>query len=251
MSDEGGNDSPAFRLRPRQAAPKSYYTVRLEFSGNPASFIRDRSKGNKRKSGGSAVKNANNIKKACNSNIIKIKEERKYDEKRLQMRRETKRSITTDTPLSPFLEQIHISELQPNSTYEHNYISLDILKVVQSNEAPLLTCLCQARSDPGDSDDASMNSTYQIYVTLYDEYSDVSKVRPGKSISIAKFRTSSKLEIEDEHDSPSNKLLPFSVIIKYVPVQGEGSKNDRDPLIPFVSVTDMIESHEQCYKQLN
>lgn len=234
MADEG-NDSPAFRLRPRQAAPKSYYTVRLEFSGNPAAFIRDRPRGAKRKSNSS-----NNLKRSCNSAVAKLREERKHDEKRLRLRREIAQSITTNLPISPFLEQIYINQLQPNTTYEHNYIALNVLRVQQSNEIPLLTCFCQAPQESDTSSDSKV-SNLDVNVLLYDEYSNASQVSPGKSISIAKFKTGPKLEAPDNVNLTSKNLLPFNVIVKYVPTGEGSSKTAKDPLIPFLSITNMIE----------
>jgi len=184
MSEEQ-NDSPAFRLRPRRAAPKSYYTVRLEYSANPAAFIRERPRSSAKrkvftqKTGSNSTRTGSNHGNA-RSTIIS-KEDRDREDRRLLLHRNIKESITTDTIISPFMQRLRLEDLEPDSVYEHNYITLRIMAIEQSHPGKLLVCRCQSE------DDSPIN--YSANVRLYNEYADTSLVKPQKIISIAKFRT--------------------------------------------------------------
>lgn len=168
--NEEQNDSPAFRLRPRQAAPKSYFAVRLDFSGSPRSFARPRT--SKRKTSTSNNPNStnsntrystnnnnynqysteeaannsssNNHKRYCQqtssqqqqhlANQLQREQEetKRKEDKRLALRREVPKCIAINTPISPFLERLHLDDLEENQIYEHNYISLKILKIIRN-----------------------------------------------------------------------------------------------------------------------
>lgn len=343
MSEEQ-NDSPAFRLRPRRAAPKSYYAVRLEYSANPAAFIRERPRNiTKRrvfaqKSGSNSTRTALNQSYGSatpSKSTVISKEEREREERRMLLHRNASQSITTDTLISPFMQRLRLDELKPDSVYEHNYITLRIKQVqLPDADCRLLCCTCSSvdHSLPGK----------RVKVKLYNDYADISKVKEGKIISIAKFKTGpiiGSISHDDDHeineptsssqadpaatashdndsttttikpipsaqmygsgnapttnnkssessatsgktstsikvehgnqrstlkrssnDSDDNnhpltsslnvgheiKTLPFNVI-----VESSGTSNNRSLLIPFVSITDMIEQPTEPYVEMS
>ena len=128
---EETNDSPAFRLRPR-AEPKSYYTIRLEYSANPAAFTRERPRSAKRRSVSSSHRTSYSRSKnhgssgsngrysststAAQRNLLNdrfpsrqaseqaphapTKEELEREERRKQLQREIAQSITKDLFIS-------------------------------------------------------------------------------------------------------------------------------------------------------
>lgn len=188
---EEQNDSPAFRLRPRQAAPKSYFAVRLDFSGSPRSFARSRtskrkgsSSNNQNSTNSGGGRNSNNNSKLASNNYnsnatvtsnnsnnsnkrycqqtssqyhqqqlqaIQLQREqeeiRRREDKRLALRREAAKSIAIDTPISPFLERLHLDDLTENQIYEHYYISLRILKVIRYNNHNNISLTKHERSE--------------------------------------------------------------------------------------------------------
>lgn len=241
MSEEQ-NDSPAFRLRPRRSAPKSYYAVRLEYSANPAAFIRERPRTSSKRKVFSQKPQASNQTRvnqtgqSCSQLASLTKEEQDRDERRRLLRRNIADSITTGTLVSPFLQRLDLGELEPSSTYEHNYVTLMIKQVnavslIQPNTGKVLSCLCQ---------DVDTNLTDKpgksVKVEMYDEYADSSLVRSGKMISIAKFSTSpvrrdgdiqsfvntdtttsttTAAADDDDLKPTTNPTLPFTVIVRF------------------------------------
>lgn len=157
---------------------------------------------------------------------------------RKALHRDSSQSITTNTIMSPFVQRIQLTELKPDSAYEHNYILLRIEKVEQSQSGGrLLTCICQS------TEDSTATSDQSISVQLYGEYANTSLVKPGKIISIAKFRTGPAVDtgggdgtvkMEEGGDEARVGGLDFSIIVA-------SPSLSRRPLIPFVSITDMIE----------
>lgn len=203
MTDEQ-NDSPAFRLRPRRSAPKSYYAVRLEYSANPAAFIRERPRPKRKaftqKSGSNSTHLSGKVTASGHSkpNVI-TREEREQEEKRLLLHRDISESITTNIMISPFMQRLQIDELEPDSIYEHNYITLKIEEVEQSHNRRLLSCSCVGVENH--------DTVYAITVKLHNEYADTDIVKEGKILSITKFRTSSLHSSYDEQGgSESNRL---------------------------------------------
>lgn len=203
MSEEQ-NDSPAFRLRPRRAAPKSYYTVRLEYSANPAAFIRERPRTSSklrvfsRKTGSTNATTGSGLNQgpAQLKPAAPSKEEQEREERRMMLHRDSASSITTDTMISPFMQRLHLDELEPDSVYEHNYITLKIKQVEQSSNGRLLICLCQSIDSPNK----------RINVRLYNEYADTSLVKPEKIMSIAKFRTGPVIDNEPNAPKDNNNI---------------------------------------------
>lgn len=222
MSEEQ-NDSPAFRLRPRRAAPKSYYTVRLEYSANPAAFIRERPRSSTKRRVFKQKSGSNTTKGALNHPTVISKEEREREEKRISLLRDTSQSITTDTPLSPFMQRLQMNELEPDSVYEHNYITLRIKEVeLPDANSRLLICACNTVDQ--------FPSEYSIKVELYSDYADTSLIKKGKIINVAKFKTGPLIKSvgrEDDHI----ETLPYNVIVK-----------SEERFIPFVSITDVPDS---------
>lgn len=153
---EKQNDSPAFRLRPR-AEPKSYYTIRLEYSANPAAFTRERPRSsltkrrdtskrssysrsklpraNGNKTGGQQYDGHHNAGLSAGGGEpvkqvnVMTKEDIEREERRKQLQRELSHSITTDKMISPFLQRLELDELKPSSIYEQNYITLRVNRV--------------------------------------------------------------------------------------------------------------------------
>lgn len=212
MSEEQ-NDSPAFRLRPRRAAPKSYYAVRLEYSANPAAFIRERPRNiTKRrvfaqKSGSNSTKTALNQSYGSatpSKSTVISKEEREREERRMLLHRDASQSITTDTLISPFMQRLRLDELKPDSVYEHNYITLRIKQVqLPDADCRLLCCTCS-------SVDHSLPE-HRVKVRLHNDYADISKVKEGKIISIAKFKTGPLIgSISHDDDNEIIKLTSSS-----------------------------------------
>lgn len=280
MSEEQ-NDSPAFRLRPRRSAPKSYYAVRLEYSANPAAFIRERPRPKRKaftqKTGSNSTHPAGKVATTASARPnVMSKEEREREEKRLLLHRDISESITTNTMISPFIQRLAISELEPDSLYEHNYITLRILEVEQSQNRRLISCHCTEV-------DANSNTAHAVVVKLHNEYANVDILKEGKILSITKFRTSpqgassedeSCLESTDEH----RITLPFNVIVRYDELVERSTSNsnkgallstsptttaigrstspsggasvNRRPVIPFISVSDMIEQPEEPFVEL-
>lgn len=293
MSEEQ-NDSPAFRLRPRRAAPKSYYTVRLEYSANPAAFIRERPRTSTKRKVFTQKSGSNSTKAAYNQSsgdialklAIKVsKEEREREQRRISLRRSISESITSNMMISPFMQRLQLDELEPNTIYEHNYITLKIIGVEKFASDRLLYCYC------------CDNATEQlgVIVSLYGLYAECPLVKPGKLISIAKFKTSLKQDgeykIQGEDDSPTIPVLPFHVIVRcdeladersnsysgrgspssaataaaaaarlaVVEASGSSSKpnsegvkqttNDHN-MIPFISITDMIEEPVEPFVEM-
>lgn len=204
MSEEQ-NDSPAFRLRPRRAAPKSYYTVRLEYSANPAAFVRERPRNLAKRRVFSQKTGSNSTKLGLNQHIaagatlkpqVITKEEREREERRLLLHREISQSITTNTLMSPFIQRVQLDELQCDSVYEHNYITLKIKEVKKSTTGQLLLCL-------GQSADTEC-SNHCVNVRLHNEYADADLVKPGKILSIGKFRTGPTIATVELDDEDSN-----------------------------------------------
>lgn len=192
MSEEQ-NDSPAFRLRPRRAAPKSYYTVRLEYSANPAAFIRERPRSNNKRKVFTQKSGSNSTKTPSFQNIgdtnlllnVVSKEEKEREARRVLLRRDIRESITTNTKISPFMQRIDLDELKADSDYEHNYITLRLkscFEKVDQDDSQILYCLAHGID----------KSSIQQHVTikLYNEYADSRLIQRGKMISIGKFRTS-------------------------------------------------------------
>lgn len=190
---EDQNDSPAFRLRPRRGAPKSYYTVRLEYSANPAAFVRERPRdlAKKRifsqKTGSSSTKSGSNQRVASGAPqanekpTVVTKEELEQEERRLLQYRQIGNSITTNTMISPFMQRLQLDELDCNAVYEHNYITLKIIEVKEYYKGQLL--LCYAKNAD------SICPDHYVNVRLHNEYANSELVKPGKILSIAKFRT--------------------------------------------------------------
>lgn len=220
MSEEQ-NDSPAFRLRPRQAAPKSYYTVRLEYSANPAAFIRERPRGGtKRRILSSKSNSSKHLATSAGTQFDKTqqsshygsnypntsrpavltKEEREREERRLMLHRSIEQSITTNTAVSPFMQRLRLDELEPGITYEHNYLMMRIKSIRPNSDSKLMTCRCEST----DETDAVSHVTLQ----LWDEYARPDLIKPGKIINIAKFRTSLDADGDEysESDSECNKI---------------------------------------------
>lgn len=308
MSEEQ-NDSPAFRLRPRRAAPKSYYTVRLEYSANPAAFIRERPRSSTKRRVFTQKSGSNSTKAALNQtygspskSTVVSKEDREREERRISLHRDTSQSITTNTLISPFMQRLQLDELEPDSIYEHNYITLRIkdLEIPDANSR-LLCCTCN-------SVDQSLGSEHSVKVELYSDYADISLVKRGKIINIAKFKTGPLIESvsQDDNDktdissnsqadsttttiatsssisttistatgstraSHDNGLLPTKSIpsaqmygsgdsstttavsheIKTLPFNVIVKPDDRRLLIPFVSITDMIEKPTEPYVEM-
>lgn len=247
MSEES-NDSPAFRLRPRRSAPKSYYAVRLEYSANPAAFIRERPRTSSKRKVFSQKPPATNQTRvnqtgqSC-SKLASTKEEQERDERRNSLRRSITDSITTGTLVSPFLQRFGLDKLEPNKLYEYEYVTLLIKQVNESiscsqPERRMLTCLCQ----DVDIHDAERLGKL-INVELYDEYADSTLVKPGKMISIAKFRS---LAINPSADIETTATtLPFTVI-----VSKSESPDRKHPVVPFISITEMIERPIDPYVEM-
>lgn len=279
MSEEQ-NDSPAFRLRPRRSAPKSYYAVRLEYSANPAAFIRERPRPKRKaftqKTGSNSTHPAGKVATtgSAKPNVMS-KEEREREERRLLLHRDISESITTNTMISPFIQRLTIDELEPDSLYEHNYITLRIKKVEQSHNRRLISCDCIEI-------DGETNATHAVSVKLHNEYADVDILKEGKILSITKFRTGPHMATIDDESSlvRGNEhmiTLPFTVIVKYDELVERSTSNsnkgaisaatttttaiarsaspsgasvNRRPVIPFISVSDMIEQPEEPFVEM-
>lgn len=201
MSDEQQqNDSPAFRLRPRRAAPKSYYEVRVEYSANPSAFIRERTTTNSKrkvftsKTGSQRVSTIKNNSNNGQLQTIVSKEEKELEAKRMLLQREISESITDNRLISPFMQRLCLDELRPDSVYEHNYITLRIKRIGRSTNGHLAHCLCESTDDVDDDDnnnqDPPVNKYKTVSVRLYNEYAETPLLKPEKLISIAKFKTS-------------------------------------------------------------
>lgn len=273
MSEEQ-NDSPAFRLRPRRAEPKSYYTVRLEYSANPAAFTREKPRSNTKRKALSQKTSASYSKTKSGKiahydyagggqlaattmtlatppkPIVISKEELEQEERRKRLQREIAESITTDVMISPFIQRLELDELKADSVYDQNYITLKIKNVErykQSNERHLV-CKCCGTHD-------SMTKLY-LNVHLFDEYASDSLVKAEKMINVAKFRTSGPTLVSDNNNDggdrgggdPGINWIGFDVIVKY---DGKEPKAGHRPLIPFVSITDMIEKPTEPFVEMS
>lgn len=295
---EKPNDSPAFRLRPR-AEPKSYYSIRLEYSANPAAFTRERprSGGIKRrststKSSYSRTKQQNNkLTAAAQSALLHhdssyaptapagggvkptnvvSKEELEREERHNKLQRDTAQSITTDTMISPFIQRIAIHELAPMKVYDQNYITLRIVKLGQKQQASsandhMLRCLCCRAGQNDEIECANIDgeddgSNFFIEVCLHGPYANESLLKPGKIINIAKFRTGpTSTTMKDDVDNHDGvRWVPFNVIVKYedseqaslsTTISGGAvpTASRKTPLIPFVSINDVIEQPTEPY----
>lgn len=270
MSEEQ-NDSPAFRLRPRRAAPKSYYTVRLEYSANPNAFIRERPRtGSKRKvlsnrTGSNSTKNASmhsSHASAARQQTVITKEEREQDQRRMMLHRGEFDSLTTGTMISPFLQRLRIDELKPNSTYEHNYITMKIKRAnITGPTGRSMTCFCQAIDDEdlttptklgikasGSPESVSPDPpAFDVMLQLMDSYANPDIVKDGKIISVSKFKTgpsTSHLIIEAANPDPSHPSDGATS-------SGEASSTSRRPLVPFVCISDMIEQPTEPYVEMS
>lgn len=211
MSEEQ-NDSPAFRLRPRRAAPKSYYTVRLEYSANPAAFIRERPRSNNKRKVFTQKSGSNSTKTASFQNIgdsslllnVVSKEEKEREARRALLRRDIRESITTNTKISPFMQRVDLDELEADSVYEHNYITLRLKAVekVDKDDSQILCCLAHGID----------KSSAEQFVTikLYNEYADAKLIQRGKMISIGKFRTSPLREQNTESNSDDSEMAEIT-----------------------------------------
>lgn len=298
------NDSPAFRLRPR-AEPKSYYTIRLEYSANPAAFTRERPRSTKRRSVSSSQKSSysrsrnqsggsgGNSRSAAASGAhrypisqsadsrqlphVLTKEELEREERRKQLQREIAQSITKDTPMSPFIQRLDLNELKPETTYEHNYITLQVKSIeigdqtsnnVNSVVSPnsdrkCLNCKCFGVDDgtlspasPTSQDLATTPSQIYLNVQLYNQYANDKLIKVDKIINVGKFKTGSPILGSSETDAKLDgiKHLGFDVIVNYDDSsslgRNSGSNNRRRPLIPFISVTDTIEKPIDPYVEM-
>lgn len=208
MSEEQQqNDSPAFRLRPRRAAPKSYYEVRVEYSANPSAFIRERTTTNSKrkvftsKTGSQRVSTIRNNNNNGQLQTIISKEEKELEAKRMLLQREISESITDSKLVSPFMQRLCLDELKPDSVYEHNYITLRIKRIGRSTNGQLAHCLCESTEDVYDDDnnnqDPPVNKFKTVSVRLYNEYAETPLIKPEKLISIAKFKTSPLMPWQD------------------------------------------------------
>lgn len=279
MAAEESTDSPAFRLRPRRGAPKQYYTVRLEYSANPAAFIRTerpRTGASKRKTANSNGRNRNrngNInagtgkytKNAKTGSapgpgpidyqvpVVKTKEQREREERRKRLHRELSSSITnnTNTVISAFLQRKHLDELEPETIYKHEYIVLKILS--QLNGTKFL------------GQDAV--SELKVQVDLAKEFANEAMIVPGKFMNLGKFKTGPKIEptisvaisnsptgtaghAKLEPDTPTQQLLPFEVIAKTTTITNPlGGMPRFKPIVPFVSITDKVDQPQEPYVQ--
>lgn len=273
MSDET-NDSPAFRLRPRRAEPKSYYTVRLEYSANPAAFTRERPRlvGAKRRAPsqrssapGSSYSRTKQTKTGgynyghlvqttaglpqVPKQAVVTKEDLERENRRKQLQREIAESITQDTMISPFMERIQASELEADSVYEENYISLKIKHVDHTNEKKHLVCRCHTM----DIDEES--PVLYVNVHLHGDYASTSLLKNGKIINIGKFKTGPARPtrggggdmIGDISEISDNDWVGFDVIVKY---DEQRKTSNLSPLIPFVSITDMIEKPTEPFVEM-
>lgn len=128
--------------------------------------------------------------------------------------------------------------------------------------------------DDDDDGDDEKNSTTFINVHLYDEYANESLLKVGKILNVAKFKTGPDTPTGNHADSghvgppPDDaRWVHFDVIVRYTddsagkaagssllapppmaPTQSSsevaassGSSQLKAPMIPFVSITDMIE----------
>jgi hypothetical protein len=307
---EKPNDSPAFRLRPR-AEPKSYYSIRLEYSANPAAFTRERPRSNiakkrssSNKSSYSRAKQQSNKLTAAAQSVLRhdnyapvstlppiklenvlSKEDIEREERRKQLRRDTSRSITTDTMISPFMQRLSVDELKPSKVYDQNYITLKIEKVTREQQAgdarACVMCQCSTVSfdDEADDDDDDIKPSGIINVRLYDEYADEKLLEVGKILNIAKFKTGSDRPTGNHAGEPADNNLKwynFDVIVGYDEIDSaalaspppfpslpitpplpspsttmNGGANQRKmPLIPFVSITSMIEQPTEPFVEM-
>lgn len=223
---EKPNDSPAFRLRPR-SEPKSYYTIRLEYSANPAAFTRERprssltkrrttstkasySKSRSRASGNSKAANLygqhtdrtpSAQQAAAKAANVMSKEDIEREEGRKRLQRELSHSITTDAMISPFLQRLELENLKHSSVYEQNYITLKIESVTKvKQQAVAGATSISPQSGPKDgqtnghiicrcSGTDSSNRDLFLTVHLHDEFACEKIVKVDKIMSIAKFKT--------------------------------------------------------------
>jgi len=195
------------------------------------------------------------------------KEELEREERRKQLQREIAQSVTTDTPISPFIQRIDLSELKPNTTYEHNYISLRVeslnLKELHGDQRCMIcrcsglgaACPLSAISDSETQIKQESPSDLYLNVQLFNHYANDTIIKVDKIINIGKFKTGPTQSnfgqnISERDDTIDNsRYIGFDVIVNYENLQSPQSNNKTAPrpLIPFVSVTDMIEEPLEPY----
>lgn len=180
------NDSPAFRLRPR-SEPKSYYTIRLEYSANPAAFTRERprssltkrrgakssySKSKSRKHGGKAAATVATAAPGASqgqaeagqvvrANVMS-KEEVEREEKRKQLQRELSQSISNTNMISPFLQRLELEQLKHSSVYELNYVTMRIESITRLKQAADSPSTTTTTTTPGTAQQSASQGGHLI-----------------------------------------------------------------------------------------
>lgn len=147
-NDKGGdgNDSPAFRLRPRRSTPRSNSGSAKKLSSGSLIFSRLRSQQHQTpatRPTSSAKRNlfsSNELTGGADDNDELDTHNGETDNinKRTDLKRDIIDSITTDVLISPFMQRISVVDLKPNLKYEHNYITLQVKEVI-TNQAGSLT----------------------------------------------------------------------------------------------------------------
>lgn len=292
MSEIDDQDSPAFRLRPRRGPPKSYFEVKLEYqtptsstqianrNSNKPKATKKNKLPNQHPTTSSNKDDAPKVIASYQQGELKLRlrlerEERQWEEKRRKLVRDRANSITINSSMSPFMERLPLNEIQASRIYPYNYILLKVNKAeqVDSHHERRLECICEAHHDDHSSSLEQFNVIDQILdqemtalgvnVLLYEEYSNLNLIKPGKILGIGKFRTgslikrasispgaNSKFNISPQPGSSrpdtSMKMMPFNIIVRYDEACTFGS--NRLPLVPFLNVSDhTVEQIEEPY----
>ena len=215
-----GQDSPAFRLRPRRSTPKP--SPLLSVSGHKRSYT-SLLPGPILESTGSTYTTVESVKRK----LFKILSKDSDDDGRRRFERPPSptSSIKSDVNLCVFLERISIDDLEPNQRYPLNYVCLRIIRMDKitkpSSPAQTDSSVIEPDSEISPPPPSQQQKSLVIYAQepdgrfspsrqgshdpskpvikaiLHDAYANTPDLSIGKVIEVTKFETSVKSE-EDE-----------------------------------------------------
>lgn len=250
-----GQDSPAFRLRPRRSTPKA-----SPFLSSATST----SSGHKRAFHtiipGSVLESVAGVSSSYTTvesvkrKLFKILSKNAEDEAKQAAAKEAARlrppspmsSVKTEVNLAVFVERINVEELTPNTKYPLNYVCLKVVNIINKNLCqenrsstylsdckPILNDENQSKLLVIDAQEPDGHKPTTIRVEFHDEYASklCSSLSVGNVIEVTKFETF-KCEPQADHQSSdiadhTEQTLPFYLVVK--PSVG-------DNWIPIISI---------------
>ncbi|CAG2102202.1 unnamed protein product [Medioppia subpectinata] len=233
-------DGPARRLRPRRSTPKPV-TPSPNKRFSPFTAMMNRLK---------TLNNGSEVKRKLLFNKQKVYPSTFNSEEplpctRVHPPRSPSCSVCEDIFVSPFVPKISTKELESDTVYGANYLSLKIVfrEDMEVNDQKLMKLIatdaniddvCQASTSK--SNGIVVNEP-KIVIYLYGSYVNC-RAEKNKVINIVKFKTQSKVNDSEE---PVGGDFEFAIVVQ---------SSTEDKWVPFVSITNTWKAPEDP-KELN